>query len=322
MSKIAQKLFGSFKPHQDKQPLTVSQLYHYKTRFATVGTVGSGKTSIAAAIVLTAQTLSSILPEFRCRVLQGNTKILSAASDLRRGRFPPKTPINMLNPPESGLLLSWSNFFGERKIQIPICDLAGEQLQKLLIPKLFKPDEETRLESDYVIKYAQDSDGFILAVPASRALIFDDDAKLELEPEDTEIDPDVNLSEILESVFQHKEDSNSKRIKGIAVVITKWDMLEPYAKRKDMNIYDPTGKGLQNFMNTAFPATMMTLKSYGLQNVKFFPSYIKVKRGSQGIERWEDGSPKIESHERYLRMPKYAEKSYVELFEYLKSFAT
>lgn len=323
MSKITQKLFKSLKPRQE-QPLTVSQLYRYKTRFAMLGTVGSGKTSIAAAIVLTAQTLSTELPEFRCRVLEGSSGILEAASNLRRGRFPPKTPVDTLVPPEAGLLLWWENFWGTKKVQVPICDVAGERVQELeaKFARGMYPSEEAYNQLSQLIRYVQDSDGFILAVPASRALIFEDDTKLETEPEDVQTDPDVNLARILESVFEHKESTSSKKIKGIATVITKWDMLEPYAKKKDMDIYESSGKGLQNFMNVCFPATMMTLKSYGMQNVRFFPSYIRVKRGAYGMERWDDGSPKIEAHERYLRMPKYAEKSYVDLFEYLKSFAT
>jgi len=228
-------------------------------------------------------------------------------------------------PPEAGLLLSWKGWFGDKKLQIPIVDVAGEEVQRMIekYAREMYPTRQTYMQLTQLIRYIQNSEGFILAVPAARALIFDDDERLELEPEDMQVDPDVNLARILESVFAYKEQSGGKRIKGIAVVITKWDLLMPYAKKKNMDIYDPTGAGLRNFMDVCFPATMMELKSYGMQNIRFFPSYINVAREPDGSRaKWEDGTHKIQLHPEKLRMPSYSEQDYVNLFEYLKSFAT
>ena len=47
--------------------------YKFKTRFAMLGTVGSGKSTVASAIILTAQTLSARYPQFYARVLEGGT---------------------------------------------------------------------------------------------------------------------------------------------------------------------------------------------------------------------------------------------------------
>ena len=112
---------------------TAAQLYKYKNRFAMLGTVASGKSTVAAGIVLTAQTLSSDIPDFYCRVIESNSEILQDASNLRRGRFPAKTKAYEKYPVESGLLLIWNKRFGgDRKIQIPICDVAGEDVQQMI----------------------------------------------------------------------------------------------------------------------------------------------------------------------------------------------
>ena len=124
----------------------------------------------------------------------------------------------------------------------------------------------------------------------------------------------------MDSVFEFKE-GGGKKIKGIAVVITKWDLLQPYARKKSMDIQDESGQGLENFMNICFPDTSMSLKAYGLQNVRFFPSYFKVMRDRNGLVKWSDGGDRIEMHPKILRMPKYPEKSYAMLFDFLKSFA-
>jgi len=66
-------------------------LYASKCRFAMLGTPESGKTTVAAGLVLTSQTRSSDLPDFKCRVNEGSTSIISDASKLRQGIFPAKT---------------------------------------------------------------------------------------------------------------------------------------------------------------------------------------------------------------------------------------
>lgn len=296
------------------------QLYKYKTRFSMLGTVGAGKTAVCGGIVLTAQTLSGMMPEFKCRILEGSSGIRVAASNLRRGRFPPKTPVNLPAPAEAGLLLYWGGLLREKKVQIPICDISGEQVQQTIQKhgEHMYPSSEAYSELTTLMRYVYEADGFIIALPASRALIFDEDKKLEAEPGGIANDPDVNLPRCLDSVFEYKERSGGKKIKGIAVVITKWDLMQPYAQEKDMDIQTP--RGLQNFMDVAFPDTMMSLKAYGLENVRFFPSYFKVMRDKKGnVVKWEDQSDRIELHPRILRMPQYPEQSYKDLFEFLKT---
>lgn len=309
-----------------------STMYKYKTRFSMLGTVGSGKTTISALIVLTAQTLSSRMPEFQCRVLETTSGILEGTSNLRRGRFPPKTYARTSYAYESGLLIKWQGTFREKNIHIPICDLAGEDIQLMIqqFKGMYDPQKSSYGAMTNVINYVKDSDGFILCVPASKALLFDGEQEsLEDEPADLNFDqhvtsdPDVNLYRILSEVITHKEMTRGKPIKGIAVVITKWDLLAPYAINMGMDIYDPSGAGLKRFMDTCFSSTSMLLKNYGLDKVEFFPSYVQVERDDVdgSVKKWRDQSDRIRVI-REKRMPEYAESSYVRLIEWLKTFAT
>jgi len=316
---------------KQKRQEIAPKLYKFKTRFSLLGTVGAGKTTVGGGLLISAQTLSSMMPEFRCRVLEGSSGIRVAASNLRRGRFPPKTPANLPSAPEAGLLLYWGGLFGEKKVQIPFCDISGERVQQVIqkYGEGMYPTEEAYDELSMLMRYIYDADGLILVIPASRALIFTDDRKVEAEPTGIAEDPDVNLARILESVFEYKEETGSKKLKAILAIITKWDLLQPYAKSKKMDIQDPTGEGLQNFMDIAFPDTMMSLKAYGLENVRFFPSYFKVKRETVEINgkkqvrlaKWSDGGDRIEMHEKILRMPKFPERTYKNMFDCLKNLA-
>jgi hypothetical protein len=87
-----------------------------------------------------------------------------------------------------------------------------------------------------------------------------------------------------------------------------------------MDIYTPDG--LKEFMDVCFPGTSQILKFYGMEKVRFFPSYVHLQYESDGkIKRWtDDKSPMIKMQPR--RRPSYSEKSYVDLISYLKSFAT
>jgi len=277
---------------------------------------------LCSAIVVTAQILSSQLEGFKCRVLEGSSDILSGASLLRRGHFPKKTPVNEQIPFEAGLLIWWDQLLGTKKIHIPISDTSGEVIQESIIGTRghMNPNPEMWGRLTTVGKYILNCDGVILVAPASRALMFQDDVQLEAEPTSIDYDPDVNLARILNTILDHK-DRNRQKLKGLSVLITKWDLIAPYAANWGMDLYDPTGQGLKQFMEVCFPATSMALKSYGLDNVQFFPSHIQVKRKANGnLEKWPDGSDKIERIEE-KRVPKYSESSYVALINWLKGFA-
>jgi hypothetical protein len=99
--------------------------YNVKTKFGMLGPVAAGKSTIAAAIVYTCQTLSSLVPNFYARVLPTSSHILADANNLRLGKFPEKTDPFIPRAPEAGLLIGETGW-KEKKVQVPICDVAGE----------------------------------------------------------------------------------------------------------------------------------------------------------------------------------------------------
>lgn len=323
MSKLPSILTNPFK--SQRQPTTPSQFYSYKTRFSMLGTVASGKTTVCGLIVLAAQTLSSDRPDFKCRVLEGTSSILDATSKLREGRFPSKTQAYHIYAMESGLLLrEQRRFRREKRIHIPICDIAGEDIQTMIkgYKHLGSIGQTAYSAAMNLVNYVKDSDGFILTVPASKALGVKGFPNPEKESDKIHFDPDVNLHRILSAILTHKEQSKGRPIKAIAVIITKWDLLRPYAENIGMNIYEPSGQGLKEFMDTCFPATSMILKDYGLDNVQFFPSYVDLEYDLKGQpRRWLDGDQgfKIVTNKR---VPSCDLQSYVNLIEYLLTFAT
>jgi len=320
---------------RDAAHLLKRDTYKYKCSFAMLGTVGSGKTTAAGFMVTTAITMSASNPGFVCDVIESKSGILEAQSLLRRGRFPEKTdPLTPVTY-ESGLLMRWSSSLRKREMHLPICDVAGEVVAALA--QKYREGEyackdETFSETKFLIEQLQDRDGFILTIPASRAFMFQDDLQLEAEPSIKReitaekkatlgVDPDVNLSYILEAIIDYKRKTTHHPIQGIAVIVTKYDMVKDICKREDMDLYDESGLGFRNFMNTCFPATANKLRFFGLENVAFFPSEVGL-----APDPWPDGKPRIEILRRRpddtpCRVPKYPERQYERLINYLSAFA-
>jgi len=298
--------------------------YKSKCSFAMLGTVGSGKTTVAGFITLTAITLSARDPTFVCDVIESKSGILQAQSDLRRGKFPPKTDPDAALPYESGLLMRWSQRFIAKEMHLPICDVAGEIVADLATKYrdgMYDLEDKTFKDTGFLVDQIKDRDGFILTIPANRALLFKDDQQLEKEPKGMQYDPDINLSRILEAVIDHKRKFKTHPIQGIAVVVTKYDTVKSICENEGMDLYDESGMGFQNFLNTCFPATANKLRFFGLDKVAFFPSEVEMEADS-----WPDGKDRIKILRRRpdgmpCRVPKYPEKQYVRLINYLKPFA-
>jgi len=327
MSKLSRLIPNIIKDYSLK-----SNTYKSKCSFAMLGPVGSGKTTVSGLLVITAITLSARQPgNFICDVIESQSGILEAQSLLRRGRFPPKTDPNSPLPYESGLLMKWPTPIRKKQVHIPICDVAGEVVADLATKYrdgMYDLEEKTFSETAFLVEQLKDRDGYVLTVTAPRAFMFKDDRQLEEEPrfskdKDGKIkaDPDVNLSRILEAVIDYKRRTKVHPIKGIAVVVTKYDMVKTICEQEGMDLYDESGVGFRNFMNTCFPATANKLRFFGLENVAFFPSEVELEQ-----DQWPNGDDRIKILRRRpggepCRVPKYPEKQYVRLIEYLKSFA-
>jgi hypothetical protein len=330
-------LFKKPKPTLFPQWQRPTEWQSYKCRFALIGTQGAGKTTIADLVLMTTQTMSAREENFTCRVLEGTSDIEEGTSLLRIGHFPPKTKPYLSSVIEAGLLMEWAGVWGPKRIHVPIVDVAGEDITAMIRHKgPYAPSMEEYNQSLRLIQDVRDAEGFIMAIPASRALLFHREAQIERETGDLPIDPDVNLKRILSAIIDYKEQSHAKPIKAIACVITKWDLIMPYAAKWDMDIQEPSGVGLKNFMEICFPSTSMALKSSHVHNIQFFASFVQTEIDAQtGKEKlWQkhpqtgeaDHSPKImvkppSEWRTFGRVPEYSAQSYRNLINFLKTFA-
>lgn len=313
----------------DKDKPRFMRHYDKKTRFSLIGTVGSGKSTIGACTLITAHTKSNDEPNFYCRTIEHKSNIRVAASNLRRGIFPPKTVPTGNSTYEAGLEITWEGLLGEKHVHIPIVDVAGEDIQFMLeeynqgVTNTIDRINYLRLKE--LVQYIKESTGFIMALPAPRAYIGND--QVEAEPEDLAADPDVNLSRLLEQIINYKRLHRGEPIKFVAVMITKYDLFQDYALQNGMDLY--TAEGIDKFMRTLFPDTNMQLKylrDKGL--VKFYPSYVSLTYDEHGqLQMWnvpdrDYHHTPIVARDSRVNKPRYAETSYMTLFDDLEPFAS
>ena len=296
-------------------------------RVSVLGTMGSGKTTALGLTCLTCETLSAQYPSFKVRIVEKTSGIREAPSDLRQGHFPPKTLPGTYY--EADLIMKWESNLGDKLVRLPFCETAGEDIQKLIgrfSQGMYNVSTDFYAAAE-IHKYVLSSNGFILVCPASRALMFSEGEGLEKEPTDLLRDPDVNLVRILEAIYDYKEKTKSPPIEGMAVLLTKYDLIQPYAQSMGVDLYqggDISFSGCTQFMNSFFPQTSQQLKYYGLDKVVFFPSYVQVQRASKEgkIVKWSDGADKIQMHPTRPRMPQYSESSYKMLVDWLRETFT
>jgi hypothetical protein len=327
-------------------------IFPAKSRIALVGTVGAGKSSVVGGVGITSETLVRETEftdnPFFCRVIEGSSEIHQDKSDLRAGHFPKKTAAYVGFASEAGLLLEWEKkYFGQtvwhKYLQVPICDLAGEDIEQLIRQVANKRDigEYSRQKVRNLIAYMQESDGFVICLKGTRAKGF----KRQLEPEkdpNVSADPDVNMVRLLDALMQYKmTNSSSRPIRGVAVILTASDILQrELGDEIGFNLLDPKiltddskQNDLKDFIAACFPATYGAIVSLRVPNVKFFPSFFEVEVDTKGnIQYWEEepDSPKIKLREikkfsddwrHNLRKISYSEQAYIELINWLRNFA-
>ena len=305
-----------------------TKAYKVKTKFGMLGPVASGKSTIAAAIVHTCETLSSLLPNFYARVLPTSTHILTDANNLCLGRFPEKTDPMMPRAPEAGLLIC-ERGWREKKIQVPICDVAGEISDYIAVKASgFTPSQiiKQRMQSmnTQVVNTIKDCQGFIIALSAPDALMFREDPKT--------FDPDVYTHTVMNEILEYRR-RNRKPDPHIIVVLTKWDEVAEKAQEIQMDVYD-SQDALARFLANGFPATSMLLKPLRDKgSVRFFRSWFFIKKREDGTKMyWPDSkNPKIDSKkpmidiledpDSFIRFkPKFSDGEYRDLVRYIGSF--
>ena len=324
----AQKLIDALNPLKTRGPIpkegVAPHQYSFKNRWSLIGTVCSGKTTIEALLVLAARTLSFGVRKFYCDVIENQSTIMDDVSNLQRGRFPAKTRAYNQYAMEPGLLLYWDEMWSNKQIHIPICDLAGEDLMLGQKGTTMSPGPAAYSAAKHLQEYVQESDGLILVAPASKALLFKNDVRVEREPSDIAFDPDVNLARIFGGIIDYKRThSNSKSLKGCVIMISKWDLVEPYAVEMNMDVM--TEQGRERFLEVCFPFTRMKIKAMQRvfkTKVLFVPSFVEVERDGQGnIVYWdaEKKEPRIKVGEN--RMPSYGMGWMADTINFLGQFA-
>jgi len=300
--------------------------YKVKTRFGMLGPVMSGKSTIAAAIVHTCETLSSLQPNFYCRVLPTSTHILSDANNLRLGHFPEKTDPYLPRAPEAGLLICQRGW-REKKVQVPICDVAGEITDYIATRASgFTPSQiiMQRLQSvnTEVVATIKDCQGFLIALSALDALMFRGNPST--------FDPDVYTHTVMNDILEYRR-RNHKPDPHVRVILTKWDQVVEKAQDIQMDVYDSQDQ-LDRFLANGFPATSMLLKPLRDKGmVKYYRSWFNIKKNEEGNPmHWpvtdpsESKKPIIEVYEdptSYIRFkPRFSDLEYRNLVEDLGSF--
>jgi len=330
------KLPSIFPKIQPQSIYASSKLYECKTRFSLIGSVGSGKSTTVGLMGITTQTLSAIDPSFVCRILERNSNIYGDMSNIRSGHFPEKTVAFDSFATEAGILLSKKYWRGTKKIQIPVCDVAGEDLQFLI--RQYRDHISTDLgnaafnAAKRLTDYVKESEGIIVIEDASRAIIGRRGEQLKSE-DDKHLhkDPDVNLVRILNDIFDYK-DQIKKPLKAILIVITKWDELKDLVEPLNLNILRPDQRDLILFMDTCFPSVSQAIKSYQNDHpdtvIRYFPTYVEVERNADNTPKTWDKEGKQykikpkQSHEIMdLRKPSYSEQIFADLVYCLLGFA-
>lgn len=323
---------------EDKGYLS-AKLYECSTRFSLIGPSGCGKSTIVGLVGLLTQTLSSERSDFYCRILERNSNIYGDISNIRSGYFPEKTEAFDSHAVEAGFLLARKSsipFGGFKKIQVPVCDVAGETLQMNIrqYAKAVGPLGAAAYSAvNSVNKYLKQSEGVIAVADASRAVIGRGSENVQVKTEvDKKLhrDPDVNLVRLLNDIFDYR-DSIKKPLKAIFIVITKWDELKYHIEHRGINIMDPDQNDLNLFMATFYPSVSQAIKSYQVDHpqtkIRYFPTFVEVERDENNVPKTWDGTHEIirakESKEICdWRKPACSEQSYANLIDAILEFAT
>lgn len=288
-------------------------------RIALMGLSGSGKTTALGLLEVTCIDLTQ--PgnpkgkDFYYLVEERTSGIRNAASDLRNGYFPIQTPMGEIF--EADFLMRWETSFNKLFARVPFCETAGEEINKLI--QRFQEGQYDLTPKDFahatmIYEYILRANGFIVVAPTTRVQLRDGKG---LEPE-TAItqDPDVNISRLLDCIYKYKRETQAPPIKGIGVLLTKYDAMASFLSEQGMSLTDPVG--VQNFMSTYFKETYAVLKWYGLDKVRFFPSWVELERDKEGNVCQNDRGYKIACHAN-RRVPKYSVQSYLDLINWVKT---
>ena len=292
----------------------------YEKNIAILGSRGASKTTILGLLGLTCEIESINNPKFTYDIREYTVGIRQVMSDLCQGIFPPATPAGHIY--EADIFMEWKGgLSGSKKVKMPLIETAGEDVEFLIGP--YRQDMYRQMpmqQAENLNRMVAASNALILTVAVSRVPnLFQQ--QLDHEPETLLADPDVNLVRILDGVHAYREQARSKSLEGIAVLLTKVDMVRPWLEGMGMDLFTEEGKHL--FLNTYLRQTMGKLKKYDYGNVKFFPIYVEVAKETlpngnvRFLKRGNDGF-QINTDSRF-NLPVYTRQSFHELIDWVKT---
>jgi hypothetical protein len=290
-----------------------------------IGGVGKGKSTVAAALVLTIQKLSALDPNFFADVLPQSSHILTDANNLRQGMFPEKTDPSAPNRPEAGIVICQKGPYGNKGTQMPICDFAGEVTDYIEARSSgFSPREQLHEMAQSInmdmYNTAKQCQGIIVTLSAEDSLLFSSG------PQDK--DQDVYTHNALAALFEYRRQNHLPE-PYVIVILTKWDKVKDQSKMIGMDVYDETGEanGLAQFIDNGYPSTAMLLKALKDKGrVKYFRSWFTLQTDADGNPVfWENTmKPKIKilaTPGDWIKFtPAYAEQDNIGLVRYIASF--
>lgn len=287
-------------------------------RVVFVGTPGSSKTTALGCIALECDVLSTQDPKFKHMLEERTSGIRNVPSDLCQGYFPEQTPAGFTY--EADLILQRETTMGTKTVTLPFCETAGEDIEKIMGPFQESQYRQTMNweSAEALARYVCNSNGYVLMCPVSFARIPGvpqmDEERIKQK------DPDTNIARILSAIYKYKRKTNSPPIEGIAVLLSKYDMIDQYCKAKGMDLYNPIGA--RKFLDTYFRQTSGVLKFYGIEKVRFFPVHVQVERrrlpnGGMEFVKWPDGRGYKIAIDYERNLPMFSELSYHGLIDWI-----
>ena len=289
-------------------------------RVSIFGMVESGKTTVLCALETTCIDLTNrkddLGKNFYYFVEERTSGIRQASSEFRKGMFPERTPEG--HTFEADFLMRWEDRFNKIFLRLPFCETAGEEIAKLI--SRFQSGQydltpDTFANAGQIYDYILNCSGAIIIAPVTRALGVEEERGGRIK------DPDVNIARLLECIYKYRETNGLPPLKGLGVLLTKYDALSKYLCEQGMNLDTP--EGTHKFMATHFKETYAVLKWYGLEKVRFWPTWVELETekdlvtGNLVAIRHPVRGYKIRT-DMNTRMPKFSVSVYRDVIGWLK----
>jgi hypothetical protein len=269
-----------------------------------IGTQGSGKSTYLALLLIAADRLVAKIPPekvFQCLLDEKSSNLEHCKSALRDGHYPPKTKKLVASDVNPALKLRWANKTsvlgrcietGEIIANLNVADLAGEDLCLLIeqVSNIRNLQDAEKVAKQKIVSIIMNTSAFIFIVKAPRLQGLNKNGPIEQEPTSIEglsVYSDANFKRMLDGIIRYKRlNKRSPPIRSIAFVYTAWDELAPSAEGieavtgQPFNPKDETisHECLNKLTMACLPSTWAAVKSLGIPNIRFFPSWVDTQK--------------------------------------------